>query len=112
MDYRFMFLRTDKGVPVACVAMKLSKSGEVTYAVSTQHPKDRFNRKVARELALGRLVSKPETVKVNTVSMHEVSRAVVSNLLVKDSTPTRTYMAAKKWLKKAALKELEVSYKK
>ena len=112
MEYRFMFLRTDKGVPVSCVAMKVSKSGEVTYGVSTQHPKDRFNRKVARELALGRMVSKPEVVKVNTISMHEISRTVVADLLKKEATPTRAYMAAKKWLKKASIKEMEASIKK
>jgi len=108
MDYRFMFLRTDSGFPVACVAMKYSKAGMVTYGVSTQHPKDRFNRKLARDLALGRLVSSPWIAVVlgQNPSAHDISRAVVSDLLKKAVLPSRTYSAAKKWLKKVPKKEV------
>lgn len=101
-----MFLRDRKGVPVGCVAIRLHDQSEfsrslVSYQTSVLNPLDRFDRALARQLALGRMVEAPLTVKVPVdPSMYEVTLAVMTDLSSDSGQPTRARQAAKRWLRK------------
>ncbi len=99
MDFRFMFLRDEKGAPVGCVAITLEKD-YAFFQVSTLNPADRFDRKLARQLAIGRTVENPMSVKVTKKgNIHDVSRAVMQAISKSALLPTRSVKAAKLWLK-------------
>lgn len=97
---RFMFLRNKNNQPVGCLAIKFDKSKKrAYYQVSVLNPHDRFNRSVGRELALGRLHSKPFVVVVGTqFNMHEISKAVLADIELTKSLPARAVKAASLWL--------------
>jgi hypothetical protein len=109
MDYRIQFLRDSKGQPVGCVAIKLHQSGGsfrsdyVTYQVSVLHPQDRFNRAMARQLALGKLIEAPFVAMVpRDPSRHEITTAVFQNICEDTQAPNRARKAARFWLSKNA----------
>lgn len=109
-NYRTLYLRDDRGFPVACVSMKLDRhSSKVSYGMSVLNPKDNFDRGVARHLSLGRLVDMPNVVSVpQNSNTHEVSFAIVRDIIShsKNGTvPTRAAKAAKLWLKAAKQKK-------
>lgn len=102
---RIMFLRADHGHPVGCLAISLD-GGKVTYQVSTLNPADRFNRSVARQLAIGRMVEKPMTTSVDEKSsLNEVYRAVMQEIANSNEFPTRTVKSARRWLKSEKISE-------
>lgn len=100
-NYRVMYLRSSDGRPVGCVAMSVDRdAGVAAYQLSVLNPADYFDRKVARHLALGRLVEQPKSVPMlKNASMHDVSREVMTALVKGDNTPARALKAAKLWLK-------------
>lgn len=101
--YRVMFLRDEKGQPVGCLAIGLtSKQRVVKYQVSVLNPIDRFDRKIARLVALGRLVESPFTAVLadeTDVSMHQISRDVMMHLAYNKEVPSRASRAARRWLR-------------
>lgn len=105
MDIRIMFLRARHGSAIGCLAIKLHRHTEynhglVSYQMSVLNPLDRFNRSLARHIALGRLVESPHTVKVPIEpSMYEVSQAVMKDIAHDSSVPTRARQAARRWLR-------------
>lgn len=60
---RIFYIRDNKGQPVACLAYRDSDDGLVRYGLSTLHPNDRFDRSLARKIALGRLRIAPDVVR-------------------------------------------------
>lgn len=50
---RIFYIRNSKNVPVGCIAME-RVSGGFSFGVSTHNPADKFNRAIAREIAVGR----------------------------------------------------------
>lgn len=121
MSTRIMYLRASNGHPVGCVAISLNDRSHkpvVTYSVSTLHPNDKFNRSLAREIALGRLNSSsnpPQTLTISEMNftgwanqidgkmtVHDISMGVMSNIvdLGVNRFPARVVKAAKLWLKK------------
>lgn len=100
MSFRVMFLRSENGFPVGCLAMELNDEARVvTYQMSVLNPKDKFDRKLAREIASERLKVKPILVKVKKgASMYEVSVSVMNDLLLTKGAPKRALKAAKLWL--------------
>lgn len=121
MSTRIMYLRAPNGHPVGCVAISVNKvpdKNTVTYSVSALHPNDRFNRSLAREIALGRLGSStnpPQTLAISQINftgwkdsldgkmtVHDVSMGVMANIvdLGVNRFPARVVKAAKLWLKK------------
>ena len=109
MDHRIQFLRDSKGQPVGCVAIQLhhtwseARSEYVTYQVSVLHPQDRFNRAMARQLALGKLVEAPFVAVVpRDPSRHEISTAVFKDICEDTHAPNRARKAARLWLSKNA----------
>lgn len=100
MHHRVMYLRSMDGRPVGCLAIVVNRqAGELSYQLSVLNPADRFDRKVARQLALGRLLEVPKTIKIaKNATMHDISRAVMTALVNTKGTPTRAAKAAKFWL--------------
>ena len=103
MEHRVQYLRNSKGQPVGCVAIKLHQTGKatntVTYQVSVLNPDDQFNREVARQLALGRMVEKPCSVAVKrAASKFEITTAVFDQIQHDTRMPSRARKAAKMWL--------------
>lgn len=67
---RFVFVRYLPGaVPTGCLAYRVnSDMGRVEYEVSTHDPSDPFDRKMARDVASGRLDKHPRFFKFNKLS--------------------------------------------
>jgi hypothetical protein len=105
MNHRIMYLRDRNGNPVGCIAIKLHRHVEydrclVEYQVSVLNPLDRFDRATARQLALGRMVEAPLTVRVPAdPTMFEVSSEVMRDIVSDSGQPTRARDAAKRWLR-------------
>lgn len=109
-NFRVMYLRDRNNHPVGCVAIKINgsfhrnASVSVEYQVSVLNPQDNFERKMARLLALGRLVESPFSVKVDNrdgeIGMHTISKAVMNEITHNLNIPTRAKKAAGLWLKK------------
>lgn len=89
------------GNPVGCVAIKVSKSKKFAkYQVSVLNPLDRFDRAMARQLALGRLAEAPYTVRlVANATMHDITTAVMDDIVLDSNAPTRARKAARVWLR-------------
>jgi hypothetical protein len=101
MNNRIMFLRNTDYTPCGCLAISIDrKSKKLNYQYSVLNPDDRFDRKVARQLALGRLVESPIALPLMRdmdVNMHSISIAVMKHLS-KSKAPSRAVKAAKGWL--------------
>ena len=101
MDYRIMFLRNNAGHPIGCVAIQINrKQRTLQYGYSVLNPADKFDRKVARQLALGRLMESPIEISVmrEDLNMHEITRSIMRSLVLSNKTPARAVRAAKLWL--------------
>ncbi len=120
MEYRFQYLRNRDGQPVGCVAIKTSVGDfglQVEYQVSVLNPVDRFDRTLARSIAVERLKKRPTVIQkmlgVNA-TMHQITSAVMTHLAktpleqkvagvgtdwyVQMNIPSRARKAAKLWL--------------
>lgn len=122
---RYMYLRDEHRNPIGCVAIWLHrKKGYLEYQVSVVNPVDRvdplsgksvpFNRNVARDLALGRLVSQGLMVRIDgDATMNEITHAVMSDLAnlfapaFPGDIPNRAIRAAKLWLKNNIREQLQ-----
>ncbi len=100
MSERVMYLRNRSGQPVGCVMIKRTPS-EIQYNMSVLNPEDDFNRVLARQIAKGRLDSHPRKIdnKQLNLSMHEITRAVMSDIERNIMAPSRARKAAKNWLR-------------
>lgn len=109
-NLRIMYLRDSSGRPLGCLAIRLIRSrGVAEYQYSVQNPVDDYERVLGRQLAIGRMVESPFTAKISkNASMHEVSHAVMSDLIACKGTPTRAVKAAQNWLQTARSSELIV----
>lgn len=114
---RYMYLRDDNDGPVGCLAIKLHrKKHYLEYQLSVLNPADRrhpitgknlpFNRAVARQLAIGRLVENPYNLYLpEEATMNEVSLLVMQDLAssaapsLHGDIPARAIKAAKLWLR-------------
>lgn len=102
MSKRVMFLRASNGHPVGCIAIALNKlTSTVQYQVSVLNPSDQFDRAIARQLAIGRLVESPITITVRQdANRDEISFAIMEHIVLsgKNALPSRAIKAAKLWL--------------
>lgn len=90
------FLHDKHKWPCAFVASDLKKDG-IAFSISTHNPIDSFSKKVAREVAGGRLYTDKRYAMIpagNNVKAR-ILQAIVANRYL----PTRTREAAKLWLK-------------
>jgi hypothetical protein len=100
-----MFLRNEKGHPVGCLAMfpgdQKTKTDKVSYQISVLNPNDDFNRKLARDIAVGRLKKRPVTVQLKSetqLSIHDSLKVVMEDLAASDM-PNQAKKAALLWLR-------------
>lgn len=112
-----MYLRDEHRNPIGCVAIWLHRKKEyLEYQVSVVNPVDRvdplsgksvpFNKNMARDLALGRLVSQGLLVRMDgNATMNEITHIVMGDIakqpvpLFPGEIPNRAIRAAKLWLK-------------
>jgi hypothetical protein len=98
---RIQFLRDSQLHPVGCLAINLDlRNHRLTYQMSVLNPVDRFDRKVARQLALGRLVEAPIAVTLprgRELSMHDITEAVMRDV-IRSKAPGRARRAARNWM--------------
>ena len=73
----------------------------MTYQVSVLNPLDKFDRRMARHLALGRLAEAPLTTTIDHLmpTRTEISRAVMQDIKHDPQAPTRARKAARQWLR-------------
>jgi hypothetical protein len=100
-----MYLRSENGHPVGCLAIQVNRSsGTATYQLSVLNPRDRFNRAVARQLALGRLLEEPLKISMHReATMHDISEAVMKDIVSYKDAPTRAIKAARLWIRQNGL---------
>lgn len=109
---RYMYLRDENNGPVGCLAIQLHrKKHYLEYQLSVLNPVDKrhpitgknlpFNRAVARQLAVGRLVESPiEMYLPEDATMNEISLLVMQDLVdIRGYVPSRAIKAAKLWLR-------------
>ena len=98
---RIMYLRDENSNPVGCVAISLSKNRDtIRYQMSVLNPVDKFERSLARHIALGRLLEKPLRVKGigEAQKSWQITEAVMKDILSSKTAPARAKKAAKMWL--------------
>jgi hypothetical protein len=99
-NHRIMFLRDKSGQPVGCIAIVVSeKKSRVRYQISVLNPSDKFDRDLARHIALGRLVEKPFEIKLNgQLNQIVITKEVMNALKANEGVPMRARKAATLWL--------------
>jgi len=108
-NVRFMYIRNSKWEPVGCLAIRILRDkNRVEYGCSVCHPMDTkdskgkqlpFNRAQSQALASIRLNCNPNKAFIaHQASQHDVSRAVLENIIASGTAPTRAIKFAKKWL--------------
>jgi len=91
---KLFYLRDKNNHAVACVASELTKEG-ITFAVSTHNPIDPFSKAMAREVAMGRLVSG----RYYSISAgNNVKARLLHQIVMNGHLPNRTRVAAQLWL--------------
>jgi len=98
---RVMYLRDERYNPVGCVAISLTKNRQtVRYQLSVVNPVDKFERSLARHIALGRLLENPIRLKgfSGEQDNHDITRAVMQSILQSKTAPARARKAARLWL--------------
>jgi hypothetical protein len=97
---RIMFLRDRSGNAIGCVVISIDRNKKKAYFnISVQNPADTFNRKLARQLAIGRMIESPMTVALKKdATMHDVTAAVMLSIRANKDLPKRAVQAASNWL--------------
>lgn len=90
------YLQDKHGRFCAFVASEIKMTG-VVYAVSTCSNSDKFNKEVARSLAVGRLFTR--AIVKNVSIGGSVKERILNSIVADADMPTRTREAAKLWLK-------------
>jgi hypothetical protein len=107
---RFMYTRDYNWAPNGCLAISVNRdTNQALYGLSVRHPKDavdakqrsiKFDRKLAQSSALSRLESEPRVVDLPPeASQHDISTAVLQDLISDKKSPSRAMRFAKMWLK-------------
>lgn len=103
---KIMYLRDKKDQPVGCVVYRRipvnadQTQHHLEYEVSVRNPLDRFNKKMGREIALGRLNTHPRETRIHSNSTgKEAVFAVLDQIANTPSLlPARAIKAAKAML--------------
>jgi hypothetical protein len=107
-NLRYYWLRDEKKNPVACIASR-KQNGIVEFTVAAHNPIDKFNKRLGREIAVGRFTNPIHIWTVNTVD--NVKIAILNAIL---QCPTLTSARAVKaaMYQKAIYKERVPSFPK
>ena len=90
--------------PVGCLAIRLTADkSKIHWQYSAVNPADAFKREVARSLSVGRLAMKPNVITLMTgpdsaLSMHEITKRVLTDLTTSGGVPTKVAKSAAAWL--------------
>lgn len=117
MSYRYYYLRDvsnterngdgspkTRGVPRAVVKTFVDRqANEIRYSFAIANPKDGFVKSTGRLIVTGRFDKQPITIKGVPGSGHEISKAVLRDLLKQDGIPKRVRKLAEDWLTRADL---------
>ena len=90
------YLQNKRGQFCAFVASEMKMTG-IVYAVSTCSNADKFDKEVARSLAIGRLFTR--AIVKNVSAGGSVKERILNSIALDPDMPTRTREAAKLWLK-------------
>jgi len=108
------YLRDQRGMPVACVAygFRVYDNGEfkdmLQFGISCHNPKDRFDRKLAREIAVGRFLKSPMFLSLDASAgtnpslnraFHELMLKLAGNWWTSGTIPMRVQGAAKNYIR-------------
>jgi len=106
MKKRIIYLRSDSGQPIGCVAIASEKGSKLfNYQVSVQNPKDKFSKSIARHLAIGRLEEQPICASSDSNNnVHDITSSVMSHIVKNQNMPARAIKSAKIWLKSYRIK--------
>jgi hypothetical protein len=84
MNIRTMYLRDETHHPVGCVVTLLSPDHKtVAYQLTGRHPQDAYDRKVGRNLAIGRLITDPIILSLeeSEVKRYNIVRVVLLDIV-------------------------------
>jgi hypothetical protein len=98
---QFMYLRDARRNPIGCVAMRRD-GNNVLYQLSTSHPKDRFDKQLARKIAVGRLEDDPVVLNFEEITSRHIIFSHVMQDVLDNSTAHRAVNSAKNWLDRNA----------
>jgi len=107
MSNRIIYLREENNKTVGCVAISTSEDTHygktINYQVSVHNPRDLFNKAMARQLAIGRLIDSPFKVYADYTNIHDVTYFVMKEIASNKNKlfPSRAIIAAKCWIKKS-----------
>ena len=91
-----------RGNPRVCIVSEFnSDTKEVKYGIASLHPKDHFDKKLARKIAEGRMTSKPVVLEANVTRGHEINKAVIKNIAETCKWESNLKQLANLWLDKA-----------
>ena len=108
-NVRFMYVRDANYSPVGCLAIRVIRSkNRVEYGLSVRNPVDGvdfngrskpFDRMLAQDSAELRLDSNPQQAFIpKDATQHDISRAVLQDIIAKRKAPARAIRFAKSWL--------------
>jgi hypothetical protein len=105
---KIMYLRDRNGNPVGCVAMVGNESdNKISYQLSVAAPGDKFVKSIGRELAIGRLVSRPINLSVNRSDKRDLIGIVMEHIADMRSDgkvfPCRAVRMARTWINTPAV---------
>ena len=110
-NLRFMYVRNGKQEPIGCMAITVNRSkNRVEYGLSMRNPKDavdgcnhkvKFDRAKAQQIALLNLdldEGKQRAYIPGDATMHEITAAVMCDVISRGTAPTGAVKFAKHWL--------------
>lgn len=126
---RIFFLRNENKFPVACIASTIEQVVDgaiVRYAISTHNPKDPYDKKLARSMALERLAKKKMWVHVRETPFEKlvgssidlpddpklIKKMMLTEIANEADWPQRVRDAAKLWLSTTSERAKEDSQQK
>lgn len=101
MSQRYLYLRdfnTQNRRPIGCLIVELNREhNEIRYAFSACSPLDKFNKKIAKNIAENRLAKHPSVIKGIPGSSHEITQKIMRDIVVnhqnQSNSKSRSYLA-------------------
>lgn len=79
MKVNFTYVRDEVKQPIICIAFE-ENDNSVSFQYAVKHPKDRPNKSIARQVALGRLEKYPLKLDVYGLSRHDVRKKIIQDI--------------------------------
>ena len=97
---KIMYLRDSNRNPIGCLAITVDHVRlKAEYQLTMTAPEDHFDRKMGRQMSIGRLVENPLTVRLKANSdMNDVALAIMKDIVKNKVCSGRAVKLAKLWL--------------